>query len=193
MARNATDEDALQIITKRSQREQHVKNKGCHITTPRPLRPRTGHPHPSCKQDTFSYLEKATVTHPFGNRRHIFVPFIAGGGTPPLQRFPRFREQAVHLRPFYRGRFVNRPYRIDGASSSYHMRRHTRRRPTIGWNKTYIHVTKNATYVRKNAPRGCVFVLFFTIRYSCRRSCNSKESTHCSSLPPPILPLYRSS
>ena len=32
----------------------------------------TGHPHPSCKQDTFSYLEKATVTVTFGNRRNIF-------------------------------------------------------------------------------------------------------------------------
>ena len=90
VAPQVTDEDALQIITKRSQREQHVTNKGCHITTPRPLRPRTGHPHPSCKQDTFSSLEKATVTVTFGNRR-------------------------------------------------------------------CIHVTKNATYVRKNAPRGCVF------------------------------------
>ena len=73
VARNATDEDALQRIMKRPQREQYAKSKGCYITTPKPLRMPTGHPHPSCKQDTFSYLEKATVT-------------------------PSFREQTAHLR-----------------------------------------------------------------------------------------------
>ena len=105
VAPQVTDEDALQIITKRSQREQYVKNKGCHITTPRPLRSRTGHPHPSCKQDTFSSLEKATVGHLSGTdgaeryrcmRRHHIRDF----GKHPQGRFSVSRvAQSVASRP----------------------------------------------------------------------------------------------
>ena len=60
-----------------------IKSIFHHIKTPQPLRPPAEHPHPSCKQDTFSPLEKATV---YGAVREQTVrlchPYRGGRGDP---------------------------------------------------------------------------------------------------------------
>ena len=70
-----------------------VKSIFHHIKTPQPLRPPTEHPHPSCKQDTFSPLEKATVYGAFMEQTVHLRSFR------PRQRIRRYRGDAVYCNP----------------------------------------------------------------------------------------------